>query len=495
MSSTEKESRAAPAETVESESLLDQIMQETRYAPDEEGYDIARQGVAAFIAELLKPNRTTGKVQTGMVDQMIAEVDGKLSAQVDSILHSEDVKKLESTWRGLKFLVDRTDFRQNIKIELLNVSKDDLLEDFEDAPEVVQSGLYKHVYADEYGVFGGQPVGAVIANYEFDASSRDVQLLRHAASVGAMAHAPFIASASPKMFGVDGHEEIAGLKDLEAMFEGPQYAKWNSFRETEDARYVGLTVPRFMLREPYGEESNPVRAFNYDEESEGTTENYLWGNTAFAFASRLSDSFAKYRWCPNVIGPRSGGAVDNLPMHNFKSMGQNETRAPIEVMVSDRREYELADQGFIAPGQSKGCQQRRVLFREFGSEAPGISATPRRAGPPRPTTSSVPSFPTCSSFNRLAHYVKVLQRENIGSWKNRGELEQELGNWIRQYVSDQDNPSAEVRSRRPLRRAEIKVEDVEGEPGWYSVSMAVQPHFKYMGADFTLSLKGKLDKS
>ncbi len=213
--------------------------------------------MAAFIAELLKPNRGAEKVQAGMVDQMISEIDRKLSAQVDAILHNEDVQKLESAWRGLKFLVDRTDFRQNIKIELLNVSKDQLLEDFEDAPEVVQSGLYKHVYTDEYGVFGGQPVGAVICNYEFDAGSKDIQLLRYVSNVGAMAHAPIIAAASPKMFGVDKHEEIAGLKDLQAIFEGPQYAKWNAFRETEDARYVGLTVPRFMLREPYGEESNP----------------------------------------------------------------------------------------------------------------------------------------------------------------------------------------------------------------------------------------------
>ena len=494
MASTERESQAAPAEALESESLLDQIMQETRYAPDEEGYDVARQGVAAFITELLKPSRTTDKVQAGLVDQMIAEIDGKLSAQVDAILHDDEVRKLESAWRGLKFLVDRTDFRQNIKIEVVNVSKEALLEDFEDAPEVVQSGLYKHVYTDEYGVFGGQPVGAVVANYEFDGSSRDVQLLRYASSVGAMAHAPFIASASPKMFGVDHHEEIAGLKDLQAIFEGPQYARWNSFRETEDARYVGLTVPRFMLREPYAEESNPIKAFSYNEESGGDSGNYLWGNAAFALASRLSDSFAKYRWCPNVIGPQSGGAVENLPMHTYQTMGQNETKAPTEVMVSDRREYELAEQGFIALVNRKGTDNATFFSansvqkpKYFGNTAEGKSAeTNYKLGT---------QLPYMFIVNRLAHYVKVLQRENIGSWKNRGELEQELGNWIRQYVSDQDNPSAAVRSRRPLRRAEIKVEDVEGEPGWYRVNMAVQPHFKYMGADFTLSLRGKLDKS
>ena len=499
MSSTGDETRTAATPTaatatVEHESLLDQILQETRYAPDQEGYDVARQGVAAFIAELLKPSQADAKVQAGLVDQMIAEIDGKLSDQVDSILHSNEVKELESAWRGLKFLVDRTDFRQNIRIELLNVSKDALIEDFEDAPEVEQSGLYKHIYTDEYGVFGGQPIGSVIANFEFGSGSQDVQLLHNASSVGAMAHAPFIAAASPKMFGVDRHEDIAGLKDLESIFEGPQYARWNAFRESEDARYVGLTVSRFMLREPYGEESNPIKEFNYNEESDGEAANYLWGNSAFAFASRLSDSFAKYRWCPNVIGPQSGGAVENLPVHRFQSMGKNETKAPTDVMISDRREYELAEQGFIALVNRKNANNATFFSANSIQKPKYFGNTPE--GKAAETNYKLGTqLPYMFVINRLAHYVKVLQRENIGSWKDRGELESELNGWIRQYVSDQENPSAEVRNRRPLRRAEIKVEDVEGEPGWYSVSMAVQPHFKYMGADFTLSLKGKLDKS
>ncbi|MCG8447775.1 MAG: type VI secretion system contractile sheath large subunit [Hyphomicrobiales bacterium] len=493
MSETELQQESGAAETAEV-SLLDEILQETRLTPSDEGYDVAKKGVAAFIAELVKPSRQGEKVSNDAVDQMIVAIDQKLSSQLDAIMHDESFQKLESSWRGLKYVIDNTDFRQNIKIEMLNVSKEALLEDFEDSPEVVQSGLYKHVYTAEYGQFGGQPIGAIVSNYDFGPGAQDVKLLQYAASVGAMAHAPFVAAAGPQMFGVEKYEEIPNLKDLESIFEGPKYAKWNSFRESEDSRYVGLTMPRFMLRLPYGPDTVPVKSFNYEEESEGKTDNYLWGNAAYAFATRLTDSFAKFRWCPNIIGPQSGGAVEDLPVHTFEAMGQLQSKIPTEVLVSDRREFELAEQGFIALTMRKGSDNAAFFSANsvqkpkfFGNTAEGKDAELNyRLGT---------QLPYMFIINRLAHYIKVLQRENIGSWKNRGELETELNNWLRQYVSDQENPSAEVRSRRPLKKAEITVEDVEGEAGWYRVSMAIQPHFKYMGADFTLSLKGKLDKS
>lgn len=475
-------------------SLLDQILQETKLSPSDDGYDIAKKGVSAFIAELLKPTRTDAAVNSAAIDQMIAEIDAKLSSQVDEILHNESFKTLESAWRSLRFAVDRTDFRQNIKIEIMNVSKADLLTDFEDSPEVAKSGLYKHIYTAEYGQFGGQPVGAVVCDYAFGPGAQDVKLAQYCASVGAMSHAPFIAGASPAMFGVDTFEDIPNLKDMESIFEGPKYAKWNSFRDSEDARYFALAMPRFMLRTPYGPETTPVKAFNYEERAEGKTDNYLWGNASIALATRLTDSFANYRWCPNIIGPQSGGAVEDLPVHTFEAMGQLQSKIPTEVLISDRKEYELAEQGFISLTMRKGSDNAAFFSANsvqrpkfFGNSAEGKNAELNyKLGT---------QLPYMMIVNRLAHYIKVLQRENIGSWKNRNELESELNNWIRQYVSDQDNPSADVRSRRPLRKAQITVSDVDGEPGWYSVGMAVQPHFKYMGADFTLSLKGKLDKA
>ena len=492
MSQTESAS-AAGVNVLEGSSLLDQVLDQSKLKQSDEGYDSTRKGVAAFVAEMLKPNRAGEKLNANAVDSMIADLDRRLSAQIDQILHAPAFQAMESSWRGIKYLIDKTDFRENTKIELLNVSKDDLLADFEDSPEVVKSGLYRHVYTEEFGQFGGEPVATIIANYDFGPGAQDVKLLQYTSSVCAMSHAPFIAAASPEFFGVERFDELPGLKDIASILEGPKYAKWNGFRESEDSRYVGLTLPRFMLRTPYGKD-NPVRSFEYQEEAGGKTENYSWGNTAFAFAAKLNESFAQYRWTPNIIGPASGGAVNDLPVHTYEAMGQTQSKIPTEALVSDRREYELAEAGFIALTMRKGSDNAAFFSANsvqkpkfFGNSAEGKEAeTNYKLGT---------QLPYMFVINRLAHYIKVLQRENIGSWKTKAELNTELNKWIMQYVADQDNPTAEVRSRKPLRKAAIRVEDVEGDPGWYRVSMSVQPHFKYMGADFTLSLKGKLDKS
>lgn len=473
--------------------ILDRIIAETKLTPDDEAYDIAKRGVSAFIEELLKPQNENEPVKKAMVDRMIAEIDAKLSRQMDEILHHPDFQALESSWRGLKLLVDRTNFRENIKLEILNASKQDLLDDFEDSPEIVQSGLYKHIYTAEYGQFGGQPVGALIANYYFDPSAPDVKTLQYVASVACMSHAPFIAAAGPKFFGLETFTGLPDLKDLKDHFEGPQFTKWQSFREQEDARYVGLTVPRFLLRNPYDPEDNPVKTFVYKENVANSHEHYLWGNTAYAFASRLTDSFAKFRWCPNIIGPQSGGAVEDLPLHHFESMGEIETKIPTEVLVSDRREYELAEEGFIALTMRKGSDNA-AFFSANSAQKPKFFGISEEGKTAELNYKLGTQLPYMFIVNRLAHYLKVLQREQIGAWKERTDLELELNKWIRQYVADQENPSSEVRSRRPLRAAQVIVSDVEGEPGWYRVSLNVRPHFKYMGADFTLSLVGKLDK-
>ncbi len=474
-------------------SVLDEIIAQTRLTPEDDAYGIAKRGVAAFIEELLKPQNQGEPVKKALVDRMIAEIDAKLSNQMDEILHHPAFQSLESAWRGLQLLVDRTNFRENIKIEILNVSKEDLLDDFEDSPEVMQSGLYKHVYTAEYGQFGGEPVGAIIANYFMTPSSPDVKLMQYVSSVSCMSHAPFIAAAGPKFFGLESFTGMPNLKDLKDHFSGPQFAKWQSFRESEDARYMALTVPRFLLRNPYDPEENPVKSFVYKETVANSHEHYLWGNTAYTFASKLTDSFAKFRWCPNIIGPQSGGAVEDLPLHHFESMGEIETKIPTEVLVSDRREYELAEEGFISLTMRKGSDNA-AFFSASSVQKPkffGISAEGKNAELNYKLGTQLPYM---MIINRLAHYLKVLQREQLGSWKERTDLELELNKWIRQYVADQENPAAEVRGRRPLRAAQISVSDVEGEPGWYRVSLNVRPHFKYMGADFTLSLVGKLDK-
>ena len=494
MADAEGQEQSQPAEAQAAEgSLLDEIMSQSKMAPSDEGYEVAKLGVQAFLKEILAPVSKFAKADKAAVDQMIGEIDKKLSEQVDQIIHNPEVQKLESAWRGLKMLVDRTDFRENVKIELLNISKEALLDDFEDAPELVKSGLYKHVYTAEYGTFGGEPYGAIIGNYNFGPGPQDVALLGKVASVATMSHAPFIAAAGPKFFGLEDFQGLPNLKDLKSIMEGPQYTKWQSFRESEDSRSVGLTCPRFLLRLPYGADTKPVKAFNYEENVRDNHEHYLWGNTAFAFATRLTDSFAKYRWCPNIIGPQSGGAVEDLPLHQFDSMGEIETKIPTEVLISERREYELSEEGFIGLTMRKGSDNACFFSanscqkpKNFGQSAEGKEAELNyRLGT---------QLPYLFIVNRLAHYIKVLQREQIGSWKEKEDLSRELNKWIGQYVADTDNPSPAIRSRCPLRSAAITVEDVPGEAGWYKVGMQVRPHFKYMGAFFTLGLVGKLDK-
>jgi len=493
MSEAEEKSAGQAATSTTGGNLLDEILAETKIKPTEDAYAIAKQGVQAFITQMLEPSKSQERVEKAAVDVMIADIDRRITAQLNEILHHPELQKLESAWRGLKFLIDRTDFRENIKVELLSVTKDELLTDFEDAPELVKSGLYRIAYSNEYGVFGGKPYGLICGNWELGPGPQDILLLQKCAAVSAMSHAPFISNASPEFFGQTSFLPVPNLKDLKSLFEGPQYTRWQSFRESEDARYVGLCMPRFLLRLPYGEKTIPVKAFNFNEEVIGNHDSYLWGHASVAMASRIADSFAKFRWCPNIIGPQAGGSVENLPLHQYEEMGAVQTKIPTEVMLTERREYELSEEGFIGLTFRKDADNACFFSANstqkpkfFGNSAEGKQAeTNYRLGT---------QLPYMFVMTRLAHYLKVLQREQIGSWKERGDLERELNKWIGQYVSDMEDPAPGVRSRRPLRKASIKVEDVEGQPGWYRCNMQVQPHFKYMGASFTLSLVGKLDK-
>ena len=489
-----EQSAQAEAEAVDGSSILGDILEQTNLSPEDgASFSLAQQGLKAFMSELMKPTRQGAKVEKSIVDDMIAQIDKRLSSQVDQVLHNEQFQKLESAWRGLRLVVDRTNFRENVKIEVLNVSKEDLKNDFDVELDLTKTGLYRRVYTAEYGTFGGQPYAAMIANYDFGPGPQDISLLQKCAAIATMSHAPFIAATAPNFFGTEDFTSLPNMKDIKSILESPKYVKWQSFRESEDSRNVGLTMPRFLLRLPYGKDTNPIKAFDYEENVTSKHEDYLWGNTAFAFATRLTDSFAKYRWCPNIIGPQSGGAVEDLPLHQFESMGEIQTKIPTEVLISERREFELSEEGFIPLTMRKGSDNACFFSanscqkpKNFGQSPEGKEAeTNYRLGT---------QLPYMFVMARLAHYIKVIQREALGSAKERVDLERDLNQWIRQYVADMDSPQPGVRARRPLRQAQITVEDVEGQPGWYRVDMKVRPHFKYMGAFFTLSLVGKLDK-
>lgn len=484
--------QADAAANYEDGSLIEQVISYTRVQPEDETYGIAKLGVETLLKEIFTRSDSESRIDKRYVEQLIDELDERLSQQVDAILHHPTFKTLERPWRSLKFLCDRTEFAENIKVEFISVTKEKLQDDFTDAADITESGLYKTVYTNEYGQFGGEPYGVIVGDYEISPAAPDMQLMQHMGSLAAMTHAPFITAAGKSFFGIEDWDELANLKNLDSLFEGPQYMKWRSLRESDDSRNVGLTMPTFMLRPTYGE-SIPVRSFNYNESVSNKSE-YLWGNAAFAYATRLTESFAKYRWCPNIIGPQSGGAVGDLPVDVVERNGRHEAMGPVEVMISDRKEYELSELGFI-PLTLRKESDNAVFFSSSSIQKPKKFTNDDEGRQAELNYKLGTQLPYLFIVNRLAHYIKVLQRENLGSWKSRADLEQELNKWIKQYVADQNNPSPSTRSQRPLRKAELKVHEVETDPGWYSVSLEVTPHFKFMGANFTLSLSSMLERA
>lgn len=472
--------------------LIDGILSHTNLTGDQYSYDIATTGMQSLLTKMfeLEEQGDEIRVDKRFVEDLIDELDAKMSEQMDEILHHPEFQALEAPWRNLKFLTDRTDFGENIEIEILSTSKEDLLSDFIDATDITESGLYRKVYTEEFGQFGGNPYGVMIGNYNLNPSTNDIRLMTEMGALSAMTHAPFIAAADVSFFGVERFSELPDLKQVDAMFEGPQYAKWRAFRGTDDARNVGLTLPHFMLRPTYGD-NIPVRSFSYTESISSETD-YLWGNAAFAYATRLTESFAKYRWCPNIIGPQSGGEVSNLAIDVVEQSGTEQIFGPLDVKIPDRKEYELSELGFI-PLTMRKDTDTAVFFSSNSAQVPKKYTSDEEGRQAELNYKLGTQLPYLFIVNRLAHYIKVLQRENLGSWKTRADLETELNKWIRQYVADQDNPSASTRSQRPLRKAVISVSEAETDAGWYEVALEVTPHFKFMGANFTLSLTSMLE--
>jgi len=385
-----------------------------------------------------------------------------------------------------------------LKIRVMNISKQDLGKTLKRYKGVSwdQSPLFKKIYNEEFSQFGGEPYGCLVGDYHFDHSAPDVELLREMAKIAAAAHCPFIAGASPAGMQMDSWQELANPRDLTKIFTTPEYAAWRSLRESDDARYLGLCMPRFMLRAPYGrrESELSVKAFDFSEEVIDEHERYLWGAASIAMTARIADSFAKYRWCPNIIGPQGGGSVHALPLHQYEKGGELQTKVPVEVSLDDRREFELAEQGFISMVFRKDSDNAS-FFSANSIQKPKIFAKTPEGLAAQTNYMLGTRLPYMFVITRLAHYLKVLQREQIGSWKSRSDLDRELNQWIRQYVSDMPDPPAETRSRKPLKKARITVEEVEGQVGWFRCSLHVLPHLKFEGAEFELSLVGKLDKS
>ncbi|WP_413185644.1 type VI secretion system contractile sheath large subunit [Paraburkholderia sacchari] len=425
------------------------------------------------------------------LDHGLATIDLMLGRQIDAVLHHPAFQILECAWRGLQFLVDRTDFRRNVRIEVLDVSKETLRQDFEDAPDLIQSGLFLQTYTQEYDTPGAYPLAAIIANYEFDAGAPDIALLRNLSKVAAAAHMPFIGAVSPEFFGKTCMEEVAGIRDLSDHFERASYLKWKAFRETEDARYVGLTLPRFLARLPYGPDTNPVHTFNYNEDVRGEGRNaFVWANAAFAFAVNMVRSFVRNGWCLQIRGPRAGGLIADIPTHLYDLDTGHLGKIVTNALIPETREFEFAELGLIALSYT-GNHDYACFYSAHSAQKPAVFDTRDAAANSRINA----RLPYIFLLSRIAHYLKLIQRENIGIPKDRRLLELELNTWIRSLVTVMTKPGDDLQASHPLREARVVVEDIEDNPGVFRISLFIVPHFQIEGMDVSLSLMSQMPKA
>lgn len=472
MAKTEADAqKAAAAETAEL-SLLDQIVDQGRFgSARDRGRDLVRR----FVAEVLEGTIQISHDTEAMLNARIAEIDRLISKQLNLIMHHEEFQRLEASWRGLKYLLDQSETGTMLKIKVLNVSKKELLRDLQRAPEFDQSALFKKVYEEEYGVFGGSPFGALIGDYYFGRSGQDIELLEKISQVAAAAHAPFLTAASPEMFNLESFTQLDAPRDLAKIFETTEYAKWKSFRDSEDSRYVALSVPRMLLREPYGKATVPIEAFGYEEDVDGTDHGkYLWGNAAYALGARVTQAFARHGWCAMIRGVESGGLVEGLPVHNFRTdAGDVTMKCPTEVPITDRREKELADLGFVPLVHCKGTD-KAAFFSVQSAQKPKVFNTDAATANARISA----QLPYIFAVSRFAHYLKAMMRDKIGGYMSRAEAESFLNNWISDYVVGNANASPEVKAKRPLSDARIDVVEVPGKPGAYRAVAYLRPHFQ-----------------
>jgi type VI secretion system protein ImpC len=488
MADLKKAQAAAPGgETVE-RSLLDQIVEEGRIARDPAAKERGRNLVKEFVSQVLDGTMTVSKDAEAMINARIQQIDHLLSIQLNEILHNPALQKLEASWRGLKYLLDQSETSDKLKIKVLNVSKKELLRDLQRAPEFDQSALFKKVYEEEYGVFGGAPFGALIGDYEFGRGGEDVELLEKVSQVAAAAHAPFLTAAGPEMMNMESFTNIDGPRDMAKVFDSTEYAKWKSFRQTEDSRYVGLCLPHILMRLPYGKDNKTIDAFTYEEGVDGTDHSkYLWGNAAYALGARLTSAFAMYGWCASIRGVEGGGLVEGLPTHNFTTdEGDIALKCPTESPVTDRREKELADLGFIPLVHCKGTDYA-AFFSVQSSQKQKMYNTEAANANARLST----QLPYILAISRFAHYMKAMMRDKIGSFMSRKECQDFLNNWINQYVAVGE-VGATIKAQKPLSEARIEVAEVPGKPGVYRAVAFLKPHFQLDELSVSLRLVADL---
>ena len=458
----------------------------------DEAKSAVEQAVQTLAQQALSQTGLIGTDAVKSIEAIIAALDRKLTEQINLILHHEDFQKLEGAWRGLHYLVNNTETDEMLKIRVLNISKNDLGKTLKKFMGTAwdQSPLFKKLYEEEYGQFGGEPYGCLVGDYHFDHSPPDVELLREMSKVAAAAHAPFIAGASPTVMQMDSWQELSNPRDLTKIFTTPEYAAWRSLRESDDARYIGLAMPRFLSRLPYGAKTSPVEEFDFEEETGAADHSkYTWANSAYAMAVNINRSFKLYGWCSRIRGIESGGAVEALPVHTFPTDdGGVDMKCPTELAITDRREAELAKNGFMP-----------ILHRKNSDVAAFIGAQslqkPFEYDDPDATANANLSarLPYLFACCRFAHYLKCIVRDKIGSFKEREDMQRWLQKWITQYVDgDPAHSTEQVKARKPLAAANVTVEAVEGNPGYYTSVFELRPHYQLEGLTVSLRLVSRL---
>ncbi len=458
-------------------SLLDQIVQNGKMAnePSQEPY--AKKLIGQFAAQILDQDMkfSPDKGVVAMINERIAEIDDLLTSQVNAIMHNPEFQALEGSWRGLHEFVFGTETSSRLKIRLMSVSKKELLNDLETAVDYDTSVLFKKIYEEEYGTFGGFPYSVLIGDYYFGRHPQDVALLERVSKVAAAAHAPFIAAASPALFDMKSFTELGGPRDMSKIFESAELVSWKSFREGEDSRYVALTLPRYLSRLPYGAKTVPVEQFAFEEDVDGKDhEKYLWSNSAYQLGLRVTDAFAKFGWTTAIRGVEGGGKVEGMTAHTFKTdEGDIALKCPTEVLITDRREKELNDLGFIAVVNSKGSN----FAAFFGGQTVNKPKVYNKDNANANAQLSA-RLPYMLAASRFAHYVKVIVRDKIGSFQTRATLQNYLNTWIADYVCLDESAPQETKARLPLANARVDVSEVPGKPGAYTAVVFVRPHFQ-----------------
>lgn len=474
----------AAVETQEEISLLDKIITQGRIGRDEEQREQSKRQIATLVEEVMKGSVRVSKDIEAAISVRIADIDALITRQLNEVLHAPEFQKLEASWRGLHYLVHQSETSTMLKLRVMNVSKVDLLRDLERASEFDQSALFKKVYEEEYGTFGGAPYGALIGDYEFGRHPQDIALLEKISQVAAAAHAPFISAANAPIFNLDSFTELGVPRDMAKIFDTVEYAKWRSFRESEDSRYVALALPHILMRLPYGADTVPVEGFDFEEDVDGKDHSkYLWGNAAYALGVRLTDAFAKYGWCAAIRGVEGGGLVEGFPTHTFHTDdGEVALKCPTEIAITDRREKELADLGFVPLVHCKGTDYAAFFSTQSAQKAKKYDTDAANANA---RLSSQLQY--ILAISRFAHYMKAIMRDKIGSFMTRGDCESFMNRWINNYVLGSDDAGQELKARYPLREARIDVSEVPGKPGAYRAVAFLKPHFQL--DELTVSLR------